>query len=62
MANFKGFYMKVNWDVPIALRQALIRVGSDAPVIHHPLYQSCSAYRLLRLHTARDVARTDACG
>jgi hypothetical protein len=28
------FWVKVNWDVSIALKHALIRVDSDAPMIH----------------------------
>jgi hypothetical protein len=42
----------VNWDVSIALKHALIRVGSDATIIR-PQLQSCL---LLHLHTVRDAA------
>jgi hypothetical protein len=38
--NLKLLGLKVNWDVSIALKLALIRVGSDAPMMH-PQQQSC---------------------
>jgi hypothetical protein len=28
-----NFWLEVNWDVSIALKYALIQVGSDAPMI-----------------------------
>jgi hypothetical protein len=36
--NFEFFDWKVNWDVSIALKHTLIRVGSDAPMIHPSNY------------------------
>jgi hypothetical protein len=41
MVHAYTFWLKVKWNVSIALKHALIQVGSDAPMIRHLQQQFC---------------------